>query len=59
MPASLGFRGHAQAARSTAYTVTIESVRAHWLQVAASWDRLADLQEMAVISEQEDSVALH
>ena len=43
------FRGHAQAARSTAYTVTIESVRAHWLQVAASWDRLADLEELSFI----------
>ncbi len=45
---SAQYRGHAKAARSTAYTFATECVRSDWLKVAASWDRLADLEEMSL-----------
>ena len=41
------YRGQAKAARSTAYTIATECVRSDWLEIAASWDRLADLEEMS------------
>ena len=44
---SAQYRGHAKAARSTAYTIATECVRSDWLEIAASWDRLADLEEMS------------
>jgi DNA-binding transcriptional MerR regulator len=42
------FRAQAKEARSQAYKITSEGARTHWLKVAASWDRLADLEEMSI-----------